>query len=93
MKRARYSPIPLFTPARQSPETEFVRRRPVRGVSKIVAQEEADFAMAQIAALGATIAFLFGYETDTWQSYAYALAATLGGAGKLHGRGTSGSKH
>jgi zinc/manganese transport system permease protein len=39
-----------------------------------------DIAMAQIAALGATIAFLFGYETDTWQSYAYALAATLGGA-------------
>jgi zinc/manganese transport system permease protein len=39
-----------------------------------------DIAMAQIAALGATIAFFFGYDTDTWQSYAYALAATLAGA-------------
>jgi zinc/manganese transport system permease protein len=39
-----------------------------------------DIAMAQIAALGATIAFLQGYETETWQSYAYALGATLAGA-------------
>jgi zinc/manganese transport system permease protein len=39
-----------------------------------------DIAMAQIAALGATIAFLRGYETDTWQSYAFALTATLLGA-------------
>jgi zinc/manganese transport system permease protein len=39
-----------------------------------------DIAMAQIAALGATIAFLQGYETETWQSYAYALAATVAGA-------------
>jgi zinc/manganese transport system permease protein len=36
--------------------------------------------MAQIAALGATAAFLFGYETDTWQSYGGALSATLVGA-------------
>ena len=39
-----------------------------------------DIAMAQIAALGATTAFLFGYDTETWQSYAYALAATIVGA-------------
>jgi zinc/manganese transport system permease protein len=39
-----------------------------------------DIAMAQIAALGATGAFLVGYDTETWQSYAYALAATLVGA-------------
>ena len=39
-----------------------------------------DIAMAQIAALGATVAFLAGHETETWQSYAYALGATLGGA-------------
>ena len=39
-----------------------------------------DIAMAQIAALGATVAFLRGYETETWQSYAYALSATLVGA-------------
>ena len=39
-----------------------------------------DIAMAQIAALGATVAFLFGYETETWQSYAGALAATIVGA-------------
>jgi zinc/manganese transport system permease protein len=37
-------------------------------------------AMAQIAALGATAAFLFGYDTETWQSYVYALAATMVGA-------------
>jgi ABC-type Zn uptake system ZnuABC Zn-binding protein ZnuA/ABC-type Mn2+/Zn2+ transport system permease subunit len=39
-----------------------------------------DIAMAQIAALGATAAFLVGYETETWQSYAFGLAATLVGA-------------
>src|SRR5258707_10463157 len=39
-----------------------------------------DIAMAQIAALGATAAFLLDYEIDTWQSYAGALAATLVGA-------------
>jgi zinc/manganese transport system permease protein len=39
-----------------------------------------DIAMAQIAALGATTAFLLGYDTETWQSYAYALAATIVGA-------------
>jgi zinc/manganese transport system permease protein len=36
--------------------------------------------MAQIAALGATVAFLVGYEVEMWQSYAYALGATLVGA-------------
>ena len=39
-----------------------------------------DIAMAQIAAFGATVAFLQGHETETWQSYAYALTATLVGA-------------
>lgn len=39
-----------------------------------------DIAMAQIAALGATAAFLFGYELDTWLSYLVGLAATLVGA-------------
>jgi zinc/manganese transport system permease protein len=39
-----------------------------------------DIAMAQIAALGATVAFLRGYEMDDWQSYAYGLSATLVGA-------------
>src|SRR3989442_4861877 len=39
-----------------------------------------DIAMAQIAALGATVAFLVGYEIEMWQSYAYALGATLVGA-------------
>src|SRR5437764_15352301 len=39
-----------------------------------------DIAMAQIAALGATVAFLVGYEVEMWQSYAYALGATLIGA-------------
>jgi len=39
-----------------------------------------DIAMAQIAALGATTAFLLGYDTETWQSYTYALAATIVGA-------------
>ena len=39
-----------------------------------------DIALAQIAALGATAAFLFGYELDTWESYASGLLATLVGA-------------
>jgi zinc/manganese transport system permease protein len=39
-----------------------------------------DIAMAQIAALGATAAFLAGYETDTWESYLSGLAATVVGA-------------
>ena len=39
-----------------------------------------DIAMAQIAALGATAAFLVGYEVEHWQSYAYSLTATLLGA-------------
>ena len=39
-----------------------------------------DIALAQIAALGATAAFLAGYDLETWQSYASGLAATLVGA-------------
>ena len=39
-----------------------------------------DIAMAKIAALGATAAFLVGYELDQWESYAYSLVATLVGA-------------
>jgi zinc/manganese transport system permease protein len=39
-----------------------------------------DIALAQIAALGATAAFLFGYELETWESYASGLTATLLGA-------------
>jgi zinc/manganese transport system permease protein len=39
-----------------------------------------DIALAQIAALGATAAFLLGYETDTWESYAFGISATLIGA-------------
>ena len=39
-----------------------------------------DIALAQIAALGATAAFLFGHETDTWESYVLGLSATLLGA-------------
>src|SRR6185312_13584664 len=35
---------------------------------------------AQIAALGATAAFLFGFELETWQSYAAGLAFTILGA-------------
>lgn len=42
-----------------------------------------DIALAQIAALGATAAFLFGYELDTWESYASALVFTILGAGVL----------
>jgi zinc/manganese transport system permease protein len=39
-----------------------------------------DIALAQIAALGATAAFLIGYELDTWESYVSGLTATLLGA-------------
>ncbi|PWU20065.1 MAG: metal ABC transporter permease [Candidatus Rokuibacteriota bacterium] len=39
-----------------------------------------DIALAQIAALGATAAFLFGYEVETWQSYLTGLAFTILGA-------------
>src|SRR5919201_850716 len=39
-----------------------------------------DIALAQIAALGATAAFLFGWELDTWESYAFGLGATVVGA-------------
>src|SRR3989454_7481525 len=39
-----------------------------------------DIALAQIAALGATAAFLVGYDMDTWESYAIGLFATLVGA-------------
>jgi zinc/manganese transport system permease protein len=39
-----------------------------------------DIALAQIAALGATAAFLLGWETDTWESYAFGIAATMAGA-------------
>ena len=39
-----------------------------------------DIAIAQIAALGATVAFLQGHDVDAWESYAYSLAATLVGA-------------
>jgi zinc/manganese transport system permease protein len=39
-----------------------------------------DIALAQIAALGATAAFLLGHETHTWESYVLGLSATLLGA-------------
>jgi len=39
-----------------------------------------DIALAQIAALGATAAFLVGYDIDTWESYAIGIFATLVGA-------------
>jgi zinc/manganese transport system permease protein len=39
-----------------------------------------DIALAQIAALGATAAFLLGWEADTWESYASGLSATFVGA-------------
>jgi zinc/manganese transport system permease protein len=39
-----------------------------------------DIALAQIAALGATAAFLCGYELETWESYVSGLTATLLGA-------------
>jgi len=39
-----------------------------------------DIALAQIAAVGATAAFLFGYELETWESYAFGLGSTIVGA-------------
>jgi ABC-type Zn uptake system ZnuABC Zn-binding protein ZnuA len=39
-----------------------------------------DIALAQIAALGATAAFLAGYELETWESYVVALGFALAGA-------------
>jgi zinc/manganese transport system permease protein len=39
-----------------------------------------DIALAQIAALGATAAFLFGFPLESWESYAAALGFTLLGA-------------
>src|SRR5262249_42145741 len=42
-----------------------------------------DIALAQIAALGSTAAFLFGFDLDTWPSYAWGLAFTVGGAAVL----------
>jgi zinc/manganese transport system permease protein len=39
-----------------------------------------DIAMAQIAALGATVAFLVGHDIHGWPSYAFALGATLAGS-------------
>ena len=39
-----------------------------------------DIALAQIAALGATAAFLWGYELDTWASYGWGLSFTILGA-------------
>lgn len=39
-----------------------------------------DIALAQMAALGATAAFLFGFELESWVSYALALSFTVAGA-------------
>jgi zinc/manganese transport system permease protein len=39
-----------------------------------------DIALAQIAALGATAAVLFGFDPETWESYASSIVATLAGA-------------
>ena len=39
-----------------------------------------DIALAQIAALGATAAFLLGFDLETWESYMCGLAATIAGA-------------
>jgi zinc/manganese transport system permease protein len=39
-----------------------------------------DIALAQIAALGATAAFLWGYDLDTWTSYVFGLVFTVVGA-------------
>jgi zinc/manganese transport system permease protein len=39
-----------------------------------------DIALAQIAPLGATAAFLFGFELETWESYGFALGFTILGA-------------
>jgi zinc/manganese transport system permease protein len=39
-----------------------------------------DIALAQIAALGATAAFLWGYDLETWASYGFGLVFTVVGA-------------
>jgi zinc/manganese transport system permease protein len=39
-----------------------------------------DIALAQIAALGATAAFLWGYDLESWGSYVFALSFTILGA-------------
>ncbi len=39
-----------------------------------------DIALAQIAALGATAAFLWGYDLETWASYVFGLVFTVVGA-------------
>ena len=39
-----------------------------------------DIALAQIAALGATAAFLWGYDLESWGSYAFGLSFTILGA-------------
>lgn len=39
-----------------------------------------DLALAQIAALGRTLAFLAGYELDSWEAYFLSLAAAFSGA-------------
>jgi zinc/manganese transport system permease protein len=39
-----------------------------------------DIALAQIAALGATAAFLWGYDLETWGSYVFGLVFTVVGA-------------
>jgi zinc/manganese transport system permease protein len=40
-----------------------------------------DLSLAQIAALGSTVAFLFGYATDSPSAYVFSLGATFVGAG------------
>src|SRR5262249_20460971 len=42
-----------------------------------------DIALAQIAALGATAAFLWGYDLESWVSYAFGLTFTVLGAAVL----------
>src|SRR5499426_1129361 len=42
-----------------------------------------DIALAQIAALGATAAFLCGYDLESWESYAFGLSFTILGAAVL----------
>lgn len=42
-----------------------------------------DIALAQLAALGATAAFLVGFDLASWPSYGFALGATLIGAAVL----------
>ena len=39
-----------------------------------------DIALAQIAALGATAAFLWGYDLESWESYVFGLSFTILGA-------------